>query len=401
MGNPPYASPVIRRSVGRRALEERGRVKRMKRALTAVSVVSLLVGLAVVAAACGGSGSSTSGGSAGSHSGSGAVRVALVLDGPVNDGGWGQLWKEAGDKLQREVPGTKVTVVPMIAPGAAAQRTFRALASQGQQLIVGTGAGMDVDIRKVAASFPKTHFAAVLASRTAPNMAAVNAAIEQGRYLDGIVAGSVSKTGVIGQVEGFAIPFTQRAIDGLTLGARAANPKAQVKVLSINSWYDPAKERQAAQALVDQRADVLSMNLNTPAVPAVAKASGAGLIGYATSRKAQVPSVWLSTFTFDWSVYLAASVKQIQAGDWKATDFYGDLADGTIKMAPFGARVPAAVVAKVERAKADIIAGKIVVFRGPLNDSTGKQVVAAGSSLTTPQQLVGCCTWLAEGATGQ
>jgi basic membrane protein A and related proteins len=371
----------------------------MRRALKMAVVAGLMVGSTLLAAGCGSDdeGAATSGSGAGRSD----VQVALVLDGPLEDGGWNSLWQQAGEKLKAALPGVEVKYVPKVSPGAQLQRTLRTLATQGVDLIVGTGGGMDADILKVAPDFPDTKFAAALAAETADNMASIDAAIEQGRYLDGIVAGSMTESGVVGDVGGFPLPFELRAVNGMTIGARSVNPDVVVQVLHINSWYDPAKERQAAEALVDRDADVLAMALHTPAVPAVAKANGAGVIGYAVSRKDSIPENWLSAFTFDWSVYLISAAKAIEAGTWKPERFYGDLADGTMKMAPFGDSVPADVIKKVEQAREQLASGKLQVFSGPLKSNTGETVVPDGEVLDTPEELIPCCEWLVEGASGK
>lgn len=371
----------------------------MSRAWITIIAAGLTLGSTVFAAGCGGDDETATAGS--SNAAKSGVKVALVLDGPLDDGGWNSLWGKAAEQLKADVPGTEVKLVPKVTPGAQAQRTVRTLASQGTDLIVGTGGGMDADILKVASDFPDTKFAAVLAAETSENMASIDAAIEQGRYLDGIIAGSMTKSGVIGEIGGFPLPFELRAINGMTIGAQSVKPDVEVQVLHINSWYDPAKERQAAEALIDRGADVLAMNLNTPAVPAVAKANDAGVIGYAVSRKDAIPDNWLSTFEFDWSVYLDSAVKAIQAGSWKPERFYGDLADGTITMSPIGDSVPEDVVKKVDEAREQLASGELTVFTGPLDSNKGETVVPDGEMLDTPEELIPCCEWLVEGATGK
>lgn len=370
----------------------------MRRAFMTFAAV-LVVGATLFFAACGDSDDNASAGSSGGAQED--VRVALILDGPLDDGGWNSLWAQAGEKLKSEVPGTEVTFVPKVMPGAQLQRTARTLATDGTDLIVGTGGGMDADIRKVAADFPDTKFAAVLAADTTENMASIDAAVEQGRYIDGVIAGAMTTTGIIGEIGGFPLPFELRAINGMTIGAQSVKPDVEVEVVHINSWYDPAKERQAAEALIDRDADVLAMNLNTPAVPAVAKANDVGVIGYAVPRQDSIPDNWLSTFQFDWSIYLVSATEAIQGGTWKPEQFYGDLADGTITMSPVGDSVPADIVAKADEAQKQLKSGELAVFTGPLESNAGESVVADGEALDTPEQLIPCCDWLVKGASGK
>ena len=222
--------------------------------------------------------------------------------------------------------------------------------------------------------------------------------LEEGRYLDGIVAGSLTKTNKIGHVLGFPYPIMQRSVDGFTLGARSVNPNVDVQLLSVNSWYDPGKERQAAEALVDSGADVLVTHMNSPAVPAVARAKGVGLIGNAVSKEAIAGDHWLGSFAENWAPYLVQAVKQVQDGTWKPEAYYGTVKNGTIGMLPFPSSVPEDVVAKVEKAEAEMRAGRLTVFEGPLKSNDGKVVVPAGQAITQVPKLVTCCTWLVEGA---
>jgi basic membrane protein A len=328
------------------------------------------------------------------------VRVAMVMSGPVDDGGWGTLFKQAGDQLESKVPGTEVTYVGDIFPGGQAQQTFQALATEGYDLVMGVGGGHDADLLKVVDEFPDTRFVAILGRETRPNLATLDAAVEQGRYLDGIVAGSISERGKMGAIVGFTIPLLVRAVDGFALGARSVNPDAEVELLTVNAWNDPTKERQAAEALVDSCSDVLSMYTNTPAVPAVAKSNDVGLIGYETDMSKKVPDQWLGSFTYDWAPYLVTTVKAIEDGSWEPSQYYGDLANGTIKLLPFSPNVPEDVVAKVEETRDALASGELAVFEGPIDSNSGKTVIPAGQTLEETAELVACCDWLAEGVSG-
>jgi basic membrane protein A len=353
--------------------------------------------LALVAA-CGGlllagCGSSTS-------SSGGATKVAVVLGGPAEDGGWNTIWSQDIAKLRRAVPDAKVTVVPNITAGASAQRTIQTLAQQGNQLIVLTGGYSDSDVSRAAKAYPRTKFLNLFGSQVSSNVSPFSTAIEQGRYLDGIVAGMATRSNVLGEVGGFPIPFEARTLNAFAQGVHSVNPQARVKVLWVNSFYDPAKERQASQALVDAGADVLVMDSNTPAVSSVAKAKNVKLVGYGISREKDAPQQWLGTFTFDWSPYLIQWTRDVQAGDLKSQLYYEGIKQGVIGSTPWGESVPAAVKAKVDAARKQIVAGSLDVFTGPLADNTGKTVVPSGQALSTPAQLNPCCTWLSDNVEG-
>ncbi|HMJ01815.1 MAG TPA: BMP family ABC transporter substrate-binding protein [Conexibacter sp.] len=371
--------------------------QRTLRARPAALAIAVTLVVALLGVGCGSDSDSGSASTSGGAPAAKDVRVAMVFGGPTDDGGWNLLFKQAGDAAVQAIPGTSVTYVANTFPGAQAQRAFRTLAQQGYDLVVGTAGGHDADLLKVVDDFPDTKFVAMLGRETRPNLATLDAALEQGRYLDGIVAGASSRSGKLGEIIGYPIPFLLRGVDGFTLGARSVNPKATVETLVINSWNDPGRERQAAEALVDDGADVLAMNTNTPAVPAVAEARRVGLIGYGTKRESPQ---WLSAFTYDWGPFVEDQVEAIQDGSWKPVAYYGTLENGTIQMLPFSPDLPDDVVAKVEEAREQLADGTLAVFTGPLRSDEGKVVVPAGESLTEPEQLVACCDWLVEGASG-
>ncbi len=371
---------------------------------------------ALAIAACGSS-SVTSSGSGGASSSSGtggassssagaatgkAIKVAVVLNGPENDGGWDTAFQNSAKQLQRTVPNVQVTIVPNIAPGAAVQRTTQTLGEQDFGLVVLTGGYADADLRTAALHYPDTKFVNIYGSKMSNNVSPFSAAVEQGRYLDGIVAGSMTKTNVIGEVGGFPIPIEARTLNAFAMGVHSVNPKAKIKVLWVNSFYDPAAERQAAEAEADAGADVLVMDSNTPAVASVVRARNLMLVGYGISREFDVrPQQWLGTFTYNWAPYMIQWTKAIRAGTWPLKLYYEGLAQGVIGSTPPGSGVPPSVLAKVNAVRKAIASGKFNMFTGPIVSNTGKTVVAAGTSLSTIQQQNACCTWLASNVEGK
>ncbi len=353
---------------------------------------ALMACAAIAVAGCGSSTDSSGGGD--------ATKVALILNGPADDGGWNTIWQQAVTKLRSAMPDAKVTVVPNITAGASAQRTLGTLAQQGNKLIVLTGGYADADIRKAARDYPDTKFLNLFGAQVSSNVSPFSTAIEQGRYLDGIVAGSMTRSNVLGEVGGYPIPFEARTLNAFAQGVHSVNPQAKVKILWVNSFYDPAKERQAAQALVDSGADVLVMDSNTPAVSSVARTKNVKLVGYGISREKDAPQQWLGTFTFDWAPYLIEWTRDVQNGDLKSQLYYEGIKQGVIGSTPWGVSVPTSVRAKAEAARKQIVAGTLDVFTGPLADNAGKTVVPDGQALSTPAQLNPCCTWLSDNVEG-
>ena len=380
--------------------EPRGKI-RLRRATAFIGAVGLC---AASLTACGSSSSVSTQSAAASgttsHTSAAPIRVGLLEVGAKNDGGYNSTFTQAATELERTVPNVKVTIVDNTNPGAQTQQVASQLATQGYQLIIGSGTGMDADLAKVAPKYSHTKFVAAFGPETGPNFSEMSFPFEQGRYLDGIVAGLETKKNVIGYVAGYPVPDVQRPLDAFALGVHAVNSKAVVKVLFVNSWYDPSKEHAAASALVSAGADVLGMDANSPAVGQAAETAGVGFIGYGISRETTAPQSWLTSFTFNWEPYFAEFIRQIRTNTWRSSVYYWGLKQGVVGQAAFGPRVTPQIRAKVAAAKRALEAGTLHVFTGPIVSNKGKTVVAAGKALTTTGALNDCCSFLVQGIEG-
>jgi basic membrane protein A len=203
------------------------------------------------------------------------LKVAFIYVGPISDGGWSyqhHLGKLAVDKeFGARVETTYVESVPETAD---AERVIRQLAARDNQIIFTTSFGYMEPTLKVAKLFPKVKFEHASGYKSSPNMVAYEARFYEGAYLLGVLAGRTTKSNTLGFVGSFPIPEVIRNIDAFTLGARSVNPKVHTKVVWVDTWYDPGKERQGAEALIAQGADVLCQNTDSPAVVQVAEEKG-------------------------------------------------------------------------------------------------------------------------------
>ena len=359
----------------------------------------VVVVMALVAAACGGGGEDGGGGTGGGGNQPGeGVKVAFVYDGAIDDGGWNTSHDAGRKYLEENFPGVETTTLEEIAPGDQARGTFEDLATQGFDLIVGTTFFQD-DVKAVAPNYPDTKFISWGGWETGDNYGAYSLATEDGRYLDGLVAGSMTKTNIIGYPGGFPIEEVVRGVDAFTRGVREVNPDAKVIAVWTNSWYDPPKERQAAESLVDAGADIIVHELNSPAVASVAQRRGIWHMGYGWDQSARAPESWLGSFTFDWGPYYLAQAKAIADGTWSPSVYYGGIADGVVGLAPFGPDVPQSVIDLVEKRRDEIANGTFDVLAGPLVDNHGKVQVAEGDTIPIEDRAA-CCTWLLEGVEG-
>ena len=307
------------------------------------------------------------------------LKVGFVFVSPIGEAGW-TYQHDLGRAAMERAHGGRVqtTVIESVAEGADSERVMRDLASRGHQLIFATSFGYLEPALRVAAEFPDVKFEHAGGYKTAPNLTTYNARYYEGRYLAGLVAGAVSRSGVAGYVAGFPVPEVIQGINAFTIGMRAANPKAQVRVLWLNTWFDPAREREAAFSLINQGADVLTNHSASPAVAIAAEEKGVKLIAYQSDMRKFAPKAQLTSVTHQWGGYYTQAAKAVLDGTWKPKPVWGGLRDGFIALAPLSAEVPKSTAALVQSRQSEIIAGRFHPFEGRIVDTTGSVRQAAG-----------------------
>ncbi len=331
------------------------------------------------------------------------VKAGFVYVSPITEAGWTRQHDE-GRKAVEAALGAQVqtTFVENVAEGADAERVIRDLAATGHQIIFTPSFGYMEPTLKVAQDFPQVKFESITGYKTAPNVAAANARYYEGRYLAGIAAGRMSKTGVAGYVAGFPIPEVLQGINAFTLGMRSVNPKAVVKVVWINVWFDPPKERDAAMVLFNQDVDVMAFHTGSTAVMAAAQERGKMAVAYHSDMRKTGPEAQIVAVTHEWGRYYTERVRAVQSGTWKSGNLWGGVREGLIRVGDFGPKVPAAVQQEVLAAQKAIGAGTLQPFKAgktPVRDNEGHEVIAAGQALTDAQILQ--MNWLVEGVQGR
>ena len=324
--------------------------------------------------------------------------VAFVFDLFIEDGGWNTTHYRGVQEVQEAFPGLDVQVLEEISPGPAGANAFEDLASAGVDMIIGTTYFMP-DVMPVAEQYPDTKFLTWAGWQTAENVGHFDGATEDGRYLDGLIAGSITESGIIGYPAGYPIEEVNRALNAFTIGVREVNPDAVVQVVYINSWYDPPVEQQAAEALANGGADVLAHELNSPAVASVAEDRGLHIIGYSSDRSEVAPNAWLSSFTFEWGPYYIDQIQQMIDGTWEPALTYGGLQDGMIGHSPYGKDVTDEILALVNERRQQILDGTLDYFAGPILDNEGNVQVPEGGTIPFEERTT-CCLWLIEGVEG-
>jgi simple sugar transport system substrate-binding protein len=308
------------------------------------------------------------------------LAIGLVYVSPIGDAGWTYQHDIARKEMEKNL-GAKVTTkfVENVPEGADAERVIRDLVQQGSQLVLTTSFGYMNPTLKVAKQFPDVKFIHVTGYKTAPNVATTNARFYEGRYLAGVLAAKMSKSGVAGYVAAFPIPEVLQGINAFTLGMRSVNPKASVKVIWVNSWFDPGKERDAAITLIGQGADVMTQHTDSTAVVQAAEEKGKYAISYHSDMKKFGPKAQLAAVTHHWGAYYTKQAQAVIDGKWKSTSTWGGIKDGMVKLEAYGPAVPNDVKLFVQAKEKEIVAGTLTPFAGPLKDNLGKVRLEKGA----------------------
>jgi simple sugar transport system substrate-binding protein len=316
------------------------------------------------------------------------LKVGFVYVAPLTDAGWVRQHEEGRQAVQAAFGDrVKTSYVENVAEGPDAERVIRDLAATGHKLIFTPSFGYMEPTLKVAREFPDVKFESITGYKTAANVAAANARYYEGRYLAGIAAGRMTKTHLAGYVAGLPIPEVLQGINAFTLGMRSVDPKARVKVLWLNTWFDPGKERDAAMALMDQGADVLAFHTASTAVMAAAQERGKLAIAYHSDMRKVAPDAQLLAVTHQWGDYYKGRTQAVLDGTWKPVNVWGGVKEGMIRVGWFGPKVPAAVRDEVLARQKDIASGRLRPFAGPIADNAGKAIVGKGQALTDAQIL--------------
>ncbi|RZL31693.1 MAG: BMP family ABC transporter substrate-binding protein [Rubrivivax sp.] len=339
-------------------------------------------------------------GAAAAHAANAPLKIGFIYPGPVADVGW-TFQHDLGRKMVEAEFGAKVKTVfvEKVPEGPDAERVIRQLIDDGCTMIFTTSFGFMEPTVRVAADFPNVAFEHCSGYKTAPNLGIYQTRFYEGAYLLGMLAGKRTKSNTLGYVAPFPIPEVIRNLNAFVLGARAVNPKVNAKVVWINSWFDPPKEREAAQALMNQGADVMYQNTDSPAIVQLAQSKGLWAIGQDSDMARFGPNAQLSANVLNWGVYYVHKVRQKLAGQWKAEDTKWGMKEGIVQLGVLGPAVPKEVLPAFEERKAAILAGKFHPFTGPISDQTGKVRVAAGQIVS--EQELWTMKWYSDAIVGK
>ena len=307
------------------------------------------------------------------------LKVGFIYVGPTGDHGWTYQHDQARQNLEKALP-EKITTtfVESVPEGADAQRVIDKLADSGHGLIFTTSFGYMNPTLKVANKYKKVIFEHATGFKRDKNVATYSARFYEGRYVVGHIAGKVTKSNVLGYVASFPIPEVIRGINATVIAARKVNPDVTIKVVWVNSWFDPGKEADAAKALIDQGADVILQHTDSPAPMQVAEKRGVWAVGQASNMEKFGPNAQMTAIVNNWAPYYIARTKSVLDGTWASTNTFGGFKSGMVKLAPFNAKLPKDVVELANSVRKSIEDEEVHPFQGPVKAQDGKIMVEDG-----------------------
>lgn len=327
------------------------------------------------------------------------LKAAWIYVGPVGDAGW-TYRHDQGRQCVEEQAGIETAFVESVPETADVANVERDFLSEGFDIIFATAFGYQPFTQEIAEANPDKYFFGITPTvAPADNILNYYGKLWDGRYLTGLVAGSMTESNLIGFVAAQPIPTVIAGINAFTLGVREVNPDAEVQVVWTLSWFDPPAEKQAAVALAEDGADVIAQHQDTPSPVQGAAEEGVWAIGSESDMSSFAPEAYLTGTVWEWCPFYQQAVEMVRNGTFEPGEFYGDLEDGTVSLAPFNDAVPQDVQSMVNEARDEIISGTLDYWEGPLNDNQGEEVVAAGETLTIED--INAMDWLVEGVVGE
>ena len=305
------------------------------------------------------------------------IKVGFVYVGPIGDFGW-SYEHDQGRLAVEEALGDKVetTYVESVPEGPDAERVIRQMAQSGHDLIFTTSFGYMNPTLKVAEQFPDVKFEHATGFKRAENVSTYSGKFYEGRVPQGIIAGHMTKTNTIGYIASFPIPEVVRGINAAYLAAKSVNPDVQFKIIWVSTWFDPAKEADAATALIEQGADVIMQHTDSPAAMTIAEEKGIYAFGQASDMAQFGPNARLSSIIDNWGPYYVQKSTDVLNGTWESTDTWGDIASGMTEIGAFSDKIPADVQAEAQAAIDGMVDGSFHIFTGPIKKQDGSAWLA-------------------------
>lgn len=295
------------------------------------------------------------------------LTVGFVYVGPIGDHGWTYMHDKGRLAIEEEFGDMVKTVyVENVKYGPDAERVIRQMAQEGVDIIFATSFGYMEQMLKVAKEFPDVYFEHATGYKTAPNMSVYSSRFYEGRYIQGVIAGTMSKAGKAGYIASFPIPEVIRGINSFYLGATSVNPDFDLDIVWVNTWYDPGKEADAAKVLISEGADIITQHTDSPAPLQTAEKMGVVGFGQASDQIKFAPKAQLTAILDVWDSYYISRVRAAMNGTWTESNTWGGMDTGMVQMADY-TNMPLVLRQQMQMLEADILNGKFKPF-GDLDD---------------------------------
>ena len=306
------------------------------------------------------------------------LKIAFAYVGPVGDGGWTFAHDNGRKAMEKEFAGKVVTsFVEKVPESADAERVIRDMVGQGNKLIFGTTFGYMEPMLKVAADHKDVKFEHATGYKQADNLRTYDSRTYEGAYMAGVIAGKMTKTNTLGVVGSIPIPEVVRNINSFTLGAQSVNPAIKTRVVWVGEWFNPPKETEAATSLINGGADVLMQNTDSSAVLQTAEKMGKRAFGWDSDMTAYGPKAHLGSAVINWGPYYIKAVRDALEGKWTGNQgAWWGVKEGAIDMVNVAADVPEDTRKRVDEIRAGLKAGTFQIWKGPIVDNTGKEMLA-------------------------
>lgn len=328
------------------------------------------------------------------------LKIAFAYVGPVGDGGWTFAHDNGRKALEKEFGNKIVTsFVEKVPESADAERVIRDMVGQGNKLIFGTTFGYMEPMLKVAADHKDVKFEHATGYKTAENLRTYDSRTYEGAYMAGVIAGAMTKTNTLGVVGSIPIPEVVRNINSFTLGAQSVNPKVKTKVVWVGDWFNPPKETEAATALINGGADVLMQNTDSSAVLQTAEKMGKRAFGWDSDMTAYGPKAHLGSAIINWAPYYIKATRDALEGKWTTGQTWWGVKEGAIDMVSIAADVPEETKKRIETIRAGLKDGTFQIWKGPIADNTGKEVLAKDA--VADDKFLGGINWYVKGVEGK
>lgn len=335
-------------------------------------------------------------GSAAVHSAD-KFKIAFIYPSPAGDVGWAHELDRGREAIEAEFgDAVETIVVENIPEGPDAARIINQFAVQGADMIMLGSFGYMNDGIKVAKRFPDIDFIHASGYKTLPNLANFQTRNYESAYVAGMSAGFVTESNTVGMVAAYAIPEVVGIINAFTLGAQATNPDISIKVVWLNSWFDPSKAQESARSLIAQKSDVIfSIYQDTPSVVTVAEEEGVYVVNTSSDMKVYAPEHLLVSMQISWADYFNAKVQSSMDDSFEGDAFWGGMADNAVSMESWSDNLTADQIASLDDKVAEIAAGEFHPFQGPVIDQSGAEKVTKGDML--PDGDLASIDWLVQG----